>query len=354
MNELECAYFLSTRYGFGQKILEKLQASFGSMTAVCQASGEMLRKQGGLREQRVEQILDKDEREKSMARFAAMTGEGIGYQSYFCGPYPDRLRSIYRPPKHLFFRGKLPETNRRSLAIVGARDCSYYGRDMARMFAYRLAEAGMVIISGMARGIDGWSHQGALESGGDTLAVLGCGVDICYPAEHKKLYDSIGKRGGLISEYPPGTRARPMFFPMRNRIISGLSDGILVVEAKERSGSLITAEAALEQGKDVFVIPGRVGDDLSIGCNRLIRQGATLVMSPRDILEHYGMGAATRKEESSLKETLLGKIGGVPVSLQQLQKETNTSAVSVLRQVATLQQERKIREVYRGHFIRNE
>ena len=185
----------------------------------------------------------------------------ISFYSYFHESYPERLKHIDSPPKRLFVKGKLPDASKLSVAVVGARNCTPYGRDMARMFSYRLAAAGVFVISGMALGIDGWGHQGALEAGGETYAVLGSGVMRCYPSCHQNLYESIVRHGGVISEFPVYARAKPVFFPMRNRIISGLSDGILVVEAREKSGSLITADAALEQGKDVFVIPGRIGDE---------------------------------------------------------------------------------------------
>lgn len=229
----------------------------------------------GLCTEREQKLLD-DEVKKQQAQngWEKLKEKNIIYCSYYNEQlYPHRLRQIYRPPKHLYGKGKMPDQSRTAVGIVGARECTPYGRDMARMFGYRLAEAGVNVISGMARGIDGWAHQGALESGGETFAVLGCGVDICYPAEHRRLYNSIVKHGGILSEFPIEMKAKKIFFPLRNQIISGLSDGILVVEAKERSGSLITADAALEQGKDVFVVPGRIGDVLSEGCNRLIRQG---------------------------------------------------------------------------------
>lgn len=208
--------------------------------------------------------------------------------TWFSPEYPVLCRHLYDPPKRLFYRGELPQ-EQLCMAVVGARDCSVYGRENAKRFASALAAAGVGIISGMARGIDGWAHQGALEGGGRTYAVLGNSAEICYPAEHARLYRSILKRGGILSEYPPGTKAAPGFFPMRNRIISALSKGVLVVEARKRSGSLITAEQALDQGKDVFVIPGRIGDTLSEGCNNLIREGAVLVTTPEDILNYYGI-----------------------------------------------------------------
>lgn len=205
------------------------------------------------------------------------------------GEYPDRLRDLNRMPKELYVIGSLPRDDRPSAAIVGARLCSPYGRAQAYRYARELAAAGVQIISGMARGVDGCAHRGALEGGGDTWAVLGCGVDICYPRENRDLYQDIPRRGGLISEYPPGRPPLGSQFPARNRIISALADLVLVVEARERSGSLITVDFALEQGKTVYAVPGRAGDPLSAGCNRLIAQGAGIALSPRELLEEWGI-----------------------------------------------------------------
>ncbi len=209
---------------------------------------------------------------------------GIGFVSREHPQYPERLRQITGGPVGLFYKGALPENGRPAVAVIGSRGCTPYGRELGIRFSEELAKLGIDIISGMAAGIDGHAHRGALAGGGRTYAVLGCGVDICYPAANRDIYDRIPENGGLISEYAPGTQPLPANFPLRNRIISGLADGILVVEARQKSGTGITVELGLEQGKDVYAIPGRVGDKLSDGCNKLIRQGARLVTSPEDIV----------------------------------------------------------------------
>lgn len=207
--------------------------------------------------------------------------------------FPGRLKEIPDAPWALYYVGRLPAEEKRSVAVVGARDCTEYGRFMAKQFGAALARAGVQVISGLARGIDGVSQKGALEAGGYSLAVLGCGVDICYPEENRELYDALGAAGGFCSEYPPGTPPKAAFFPPRNRLISGFADGLLVIEAKERSGTLITVDMALEQGREVYALPGRATDPLSGGCNRLIRQGAGLVSRPEELLEElYGECAA--------------------------------------------------------------
>lgn len=199
--------------------------------------------------------------------------------------YPELLRQIRNAPKQLYVRGELPDEKMPAVAVIGARHCSSYGREMAQWFASEMAVAGVQIISGMARGIDGIAQQAALEAGGESFGILGCGTDICYPAENRELYEQLIARGGLITEYPMGTMPLPMHFPSRNRIISALADCVLVIEAKEKSGTLITVDFALEQGKDVFALPGRLTDALSCGCNRLLRQGAGLVLTPTELLE---------------------------------------------------------------------
>ena len=197
--------------------------------------------------------------------------QGIKVVSVNDRDYPAKLLPYDHRPEYLFYKGRLPDRDKPVVAMVGARACSNYGRKMARALARELSENGVQIISGMARGIDTYSQIGALEGGTPTFAVLGSGVDVCYPTENIELYNDILKNGGIISEYPPGAGPIAWHFPLRNRIISGLSDKVIVVEAREKSGSLITVEWALEQGKDVMAVPGRVGEKLSDGCNRLIR-----------------------------------------------------------------------------------
>lgn len=217
--------------------------------------------------------------------YEEMTAQGIRVVFYEDKEYPQRLRDIPDPPKMLYVKGDIPDGLKPSVSIVGARLCSDYGRYTARKFAYALAGAGVQVISGMALGIDGISHQAAMEAGGRTFAVLGCGVDVCYPAQNQDIYEQIPTQGGILSEYPPGTAPCAGLFPRRNRIISGLADALLVIEARKKSGTLITVDAALEQGKEVYALPGRVTDALSGGCNALIAQGAGIATSPEQLLE---------------------------------------------------------------------
>lgn len=199
--------------------------------------------------------------------------------------YPRRLLEIPQAPKQLYVRGKLPEEGVPSVAVIGARDCSYYGQEVAKRLGRLFGENGIQVISGMARGIDGIGQQAALQAGGSSFAVLGCGADICYPRQNQDLYDRLCKQGGVISEYEWGTPPRAGYFPPRNRIVSGLADAVIVVEARKKSGTLITVDMALEQGKEVYAVPGRLVDDLSSGCNYLIKNGAGILLDMEEFME---------------------------------------------------------------------
>jgi DNA processing protein len=205
--------------------------------------------------------------------------------------FPPLLAAIHDPPAGLFLRGSAaPELLARpAVAIVGARACSPYGAQVARMLGRELARAGLIVVSGLARGIDGEAHRGALDAGGVTVAVLGCGIDRDYPAAHAELARRITRSGVIVSEYAPGVEPAPWRFPARNRIIAGLCSVTVVVEARERSGALITTDFALEEGREVFACPGEITSALSAGTNELLRLGATPLTRPVDILEQFGL-----------------------------------------------------------------
>ena len=215
----------------------------------------------------------------------------------FDSRFPERFREIPESPGCIYLKGRLPDPVEMTVGIIGARDGTEYGKMVARTLAKELSEYGISIISGMAYGIDTAAHEGALLGGGKTYAVLGCGVDICYPAINKKLYSKIQEEGGIISEYPEGSPPLPHHFVARNRLIAGLSDILIVVEAKERSGTFITVDRALEQGKQVFVVPGRITDPLSRGCNKLLMEGASLCLSKEDILSCFSIEAGKDNEK---------------------------------------------------------
>ena len=214
--------------------------------------------------------------------------------------FPPFLRAIYDPPPRLYVRGGAESDvlERPSVAIVGARACSSYGAQVARKFARELASAGLVIVSGLARGIDGEAHRGALEARGITVAVLGCGVDRDYPAAHRELAGRIRTDGLVVSEYEPGVEPAPWRFPARNRIIAGLSTVTVVIEARERSGALITADLALDEGRDVLAVPGEITSPLSAGTNALLKLGAGVCTAAEDVLELFGL---VRDERPAVK-----------------------------------------------------
>lgn len=205
--------------------------------------------------------------------------------SVFSPDYPQKLRQMDAPPFMLYYRGRLPDESLYTVSIVGSRRASSYGITQAQIFAAYLAEKKVQIVSGMALGIDGVSQWAALEAGGTSFAILGGGPDVVYPEQNRDLYERLCAEGGVISEYPPGTQARKQYFPMRNRIISGLCDVLLVVEARSSSGTLITVDFALSQGRTIFSVPGRNTDKTSEGCNRLISQGAFIAMDPSQLYE---------------------------------------------------------------------
>ena len=199
--------------------------------------------------------------------------------------FPEKLRNIPDPPFALYCRGDYPKEQVPAVAVIGARECSEYGKYIAGELGKCLGENHIQLISGMARGIDGISQYAALEAGGTSYAVMGCGVDICYPASNRKLYERLMVQGGILSTYPPGIVPQPQLFPPRNRIVSGLADVLVVIEARQKSGTAITVEMALEQGRDIYAVPGRITDRLSDGCNRMLREGAHVFLSPQDFIQ---------------------------------------------------------------------
>lgn len=262
------------------------------------------------------------------AEYEKMVDRGISFVTVGEKEYPGKLALIPDAPYAVYYVGKLPDSESRTVAVIGARNCSEYGKLMARRFGKALAGAGIQVISGMARGIDGIGQRAALDAGGYSMGVLGCGVDICYPPENRQLYERLIVEGGICSEYPPGITPRAVLFPPRNRIISGLCDGVLVIEAKERSGTLITVDMALEQGREVYALPGRATDPLSRGCNRLIRQGAGLVDSPQELIRELkgecGGQVICEQQELPIPDGVQGQILQLldfqPKSIDMLQR----------------------------------
>lgn len=275
--------------------------------------------------------------------------------------YPEKIKEYPNMPEKLYFRGMLPNPQLPTVAVVGARMCSPYGRIQAFKYAKSLSECGVQIISGMALGIDSEGHKGALEGGTPTFAVLGSGVDVCYPAANRSLYRRIQESGGgILSEYLPGSPPKQYCFPARNRIISALSDVVLVVEAKVNSGSLITAGFALEMGKAVFAVPGAVNEALSLGCHKLIYDGAGIAYSPEVILSELGLSG--RPETNSGQKNKLGLARDLnmvyscfdlrPESLDDIIRKTGLSSGKVSNYLIELELLGLIRQTGRHYYER--
>jgi DNA processing protein len=302
MENTDYRLFICSVPWIGRKKIEKLAEKFGDLQSVYEAKSEELEKI--LAPSQLKSFLETKEKWDFKAKAEECERKNINLVTVEDDDYPIRLKNIPDAPYGIFFSGKMPQDHLPSVAVIGARDCSEYGRYVAAALGKQLGENGIQVISGMARGIDGISQMEAINAGGMSFAVLGSGADICYPEQNRHIYDRLKENGGIISEYPPGTPAVARNFPPRNRIVSGLADMIVVVEARSKSGTLITVDMALEQGKDVYVVPGRVTDRLSDGCNKLIKQGAEIFISPDDfiaeIMEKYGI-TSEQSETKQLK-----------------------------------------------------
>jgi len=289
--------------GAGKKI-RLIAGHFGSPRTAWEASAEALRRVPGVAEDVVAGLVRR-RAEIDLDRELKKLGL-MGVSFVCCGDpgYPESLRAIFDPPPALFVRGELVAQDAFAVAVVGTRRPSYYGVAVAEKIGRDLAVAGVTVVSGMARGIDTAAHRGALKAGGRTVAVLGCGPDVVYPRENRKLMEQIMATGAVVSEFPPGTTPDAWHFPVRNRVISGLAKGVVVVEAAEKSGALITADFALEQGREVMAVPGNVTSPSSKGSHWLIKQGAALVESAEDVLDELGIEEIFPVREASVRGTV--------------------------------------------------
>ncbi len=274
--------------------------------------------------------------------------------------YPLRLRPYKDAPFALFYKGKLPDETRKSVAIVGARRCSRYGEKYACEYGRILAENHVQVISGLAKGVDGLAQRSALQAKGDSYGVLGCGVDICYPREHIGLYQDLCNHGGVISEFPLGTDPLGRNFPLRNRIISAFADVILVIEAKEKSGSLITADMALEQGKEVYALPGPVDDELSKGCNNLIKQGAGMLNNTKEFMEEIGIyiekdgeiGKDNKIMLESKEKLVYSCLRIQPQHVEWISEKVNLPIYEVMNLLVSLELKGYIKQVSKSFYVK--
>jgi DNA processing protein len=286
--ELGTLYFFHTLKGVGHRTLWKIKEEWGSFQKCFEADSISLHR-SSLSAPIIAAIIDSRRVANPVELLEKLRDEDIKMCCVEDDDYPHLLGSIFDPPYIFYYHGNIEILNDFCIAIVGSRMATTYGKVQARRLGNELANQGMVVVSGMARGIDTEAHRGALEAGGRTAAVLGSGLDVIYPPESVKLYDSICASGIVLSEFPLHTHPEPGNFPVRNRTISGLCRGVVVVEAQKRSGALITADFALEQGRDVFAVPGPINSKNSVGTNFLIKQGACLVSGIEDILAEYGL-----------------------------------------------------------------
>lgn len=350
MKEKDYCLWLKNINGVGNKSFIRLIDYFGSAEDVFNASEDALLKVRGINQDIIHNIVKNRNYETIHQLIHQIKKYHVEVLRKGEKEYPENLKYIYDPPEILYKRGSIIDKDRNAVAIVGARKASAYGKWVAYKLASDLAQKGITVISGMAYGIDTAAHRGALDHGGRTFAVLGCGLDTCYPKSNYKLMSEIEGNGAVISEYPIGTKPLAGNFPARNRIISGIAKGVVIVEANMRSGSLITAEFALEQGRDVFAIPGNINSPLSMGTNKLIQEGAKLVTSIEDILEELAIEISNVQEqkdvqlsqiESEIYHIILKK---QPIHMELLQREITinidkiSSIVTILQLKGLIQQ----------------
>lgn len=329
--------------GIGPARLRALLDMFGDVEAAWRASGQALR-DAGLDRRSVDNLLAARSELDLAAELARVQRAGVTALTWDDPRYPARLKAIGDPPPVLYLKGELAPEDDFGVAIVGTRNASNYGREAARVLATDLAGVGVTIISGLARGIDAVAHRAALQAGGRTLAVLGSGVDVIYPWENRQLSQDIVAHGALISEYALGTQPEASNFPPRNRIVSGLSRGVVVVEAGEQSGALITARFAAEQGRDVFAVPGTIFARASQGTNRLIRDGATPVLGAADVLDGLNLKAVASHVQAQMlfpadekEAALLGRLGDDSVHVDELSRQTGMPIAEVTSTLALME-----------------
>jgi len=349
---------LSLISGVGPRIRRALLERFGSPEAVLAAAPSQLRDVPGVGVKLAEKIVAAQREIDAQGQLALCRQHEIAVLREASADYPRALSEIHDPPSVLFVRGQLKPADGLAIAIVGTRHATSYGLRQAERLAGSLSRAGLTIISGLARGIDAAAHRGALAAGGRTLAVLASGVLCIYPPEHGQLADQVLAQGALVSEAPPRASPHGGTFPQRNRIISGMSLGVIVVEAGDRSGALITARHAMEQGREVFAVPGRVDDRTSRGCHRLIRDGAKLVETADDVLEELGpLVAAVPRDDgqvihhpaelllNELEQQVLAAIRSDATSIDEVVEDTGLPVPQVLSTISVLEMRRLIRRL---------
>jgi DNA processing protein len=354
---------LSSIPGVGRVTFRKLIHQFGSPERALSATPDELGNSGGLSGKVIAEIRSFPWREYAEREFAKAAQAGVDIITADSPAYPDRLRHTPDPPLYLYVKGTLQPEDADAVAIVGTRKPTHYGTTATHRIAYELAASGLTIVSGMARGIDTQAHKGALAAKGRTIAVLGCGIDVAYPPENKGLMEVISRDGAVVTENAFGTQPEAGYFPGRNRIISGLSRGTVIIEATEDSGSLITAKYTLEQGRKLYAVPGNIDSPTSKGTNSLIKQGATLVENAADILRGLGFtrpGAQRAHELQPLplltpeEESVFRSITNEPKHIDRIMTESHSSAGKLGGVLVTLELKGLAKQLPGKYYVKNE
>ena len=345
--------------GFGSVKIRKLLKKYGSLSELFYLKESLLEETAMTQKQRQEFIKSRN-LDRIKNQYEQMKKDGTKFTYLFKKDYPQKLKNISSPPFGLFYKGNLPKDTQPVVAVVGARNATHAGREIASRLGKELAENGITVVSGLARGIDIAAQRGVLSvAGGKTYGVLGCGIDQCYPLQHIESYTLMQENGGVLSEYPPGMPPLSRNFPLRNRIISGLSDGILVIEAGKKSGSLITAEMGLEQGKDIFVVPGDIYNPCYEGSNQLIQNGAALVTKTRDILDGLGIfldeDVSQRKKKCEVllettEKIVYSYLGLEPIHLSEIVKISGFPAQSVMAALVSMEIKGVVKDIGNQYF----
>ncbi len=349
-------YWLSLHVNGGIQTLEKYVKACGGIEEAMIVTAEKLEKIPFLNVSAKKALMENRDISAALEEYNKLSERGIHFVGRSHPKFPDKLNYIQQRPFGLFYMGSLPDVQSVCVSVVGARNPTPYGREMARKLGFDLAHAGVSVISGMALGIDGAAHRGALEAGGTTFGVLGSGVNICYPKENMDIFERMKSEGGILSEFAPGMEALTWHFPYRNRLISALSDGIVVVEAREKSGSLITANYGLDQGKDIFAVPGRPIDPLSEGCNSLISDGAHLICGAKDVLDVYHiyeeLPTKNKLGLADLEKLVYSSLCLDADSIQNIAEKTNLSYAQTAKLLFSLEQKGYASSVGKNQYIR--
>ncbi|GHU62464.1 DNA protecting protein DprA [Clostridia bacterium] len=361
MKEEKYQYWLHTKRVLSYQDILKYMSLGVSAEEFFSASQLFLAEYMGWKEKKIQNFFEKKKQWTStVEEYQQILERGIKVIVFEHKDYPKRLKNLTQPPLTLFYYGNLPKEDIPSVGIIGSRHCSYTGIELSKYFGEELAQRGIQIISGMACGIDAAGQKGALNRQGYSLAVLGCGVDVCYPKEEISLYHQLKKQGGLVSEFLPDSKPLSWHFPVRNRLISGFSDCILVVEAGEKSGSLITVDFALEQGKEVFVIPGNVTKRQNKGSNQLLHMGAGVALCVQDILDYFHLTQNIQKKKlektcmelEEQEKVLYSNLNLEPKHLDILAQETGIHLSELMVILMGLEQKNLVKQVSCSYYCR--